>query len=59
MSTTPYQTYLEERLQSARRLGWEVTVGGAAAPPHSGRCSMRFAYRLTASYVSGSVSPAE
>jgi len=26
MSATPYQTYLEERLQSARGLGWEVTV---------------------------------
>ncbi len=26
MSATPSQTYLEERLQSARGLGWEVTV---------------------------------
>ena len=36
MSTTPYQTYLEERLQSARGLGWEATVGcadGRTAPP--------------------------
>jgi len=26
MSATPYQTYLAERLQSARGLGWEVSV---------------------------------
>lgn len=28
MPTTPCQTYLEERLQSARGLGWAVTVDG-------------------------------
>jgi hypothetical protein len=26
MRPTPYQTYLEERLQSAKGFGWEVTV---------------------------------
>ncbi len=26
MSATPYQTYLAERLQSARGLGWEMPL---------------------------------
>ena len=29
---TPYQTYLEERLQSARGLGWAMPVAKNAAP---------------------------
>ena len=29
---TPHQTYLEERLQSARGLGWAMPKPAAAAP---------------------------
>lgn len=35
---TPYQTYLDERLQSARGLGWAMPVRADAAPaPRSER----------------------
>lgn len=32
MTPSPCRTYLEERLQSARGLGWAVTLADAAAP---------------------------
>lgn len=33
---TPYQTYLDERLQSARGLGWAMPVRAEAAPRPQG-----------------------
>ncbi|MDD5391027.1 MAG: hypothetical protein PHD37_16950 [Gallionellaceae bacterium] len=45
MSATPYQTYLEERLQSARGLGWEVTVGRGEARTASNHTTVADALR--------------
>lgn len=55
MTTTPCQTYLEERLQSARGLGWEVTVGCGEARTESNRASVvaavRQAHRILRSWL--------